>query len=331
MKSIALVGLEKNTGKTETLNYILKNLDKRVGVTSIGFDGEIRDQLTFLSKPQIRIKKGTIFATAEKTYYQKKFSSDILSIENTLRTPIGKVIIANALEDGEIILAGPQKTKDLKYLIRKMENFGADIVLIDGALSRLSSASPSISETMILATGGSLSLNIDTIVKKTKFITDLIMLEKEENDKLANLPNGIYSIKDKIIKLPIKSLMGLEEMEKFQDIFEEFGKKLYISGALSETFINFLCKKNYIEEIEIIVQDFTKIFVNPETFSVFTHKGGKIKVLQKPKLLAVTINPFSPYGYEINTDILKNRLEDKINVPIINIRKEGRILQKLLK
>ena len=47
-KSISIVGLEKNTGKTECLNYILRNLPQslRVAVTSLGIDGETVDQVT---------------------------------------------------------------------------------------------------------------------------------------------------------------------------------------------------------------------------------------------------------------------------------------------
>mgnify|MGYP006352224553 CR=1 FL=1 len=43
--SLSIVGLEKNTGKTEALNYILRRLPStgaKLAVTSIGIDGEQR-------------------------------------------------------------------------------------------------------------------------------------------------------------------------------------------------------------------------------------------------------------------------------------------------
>ena len=42
LKSLSIVGLEKNTGKTVCLNYILERLPSsfHVAVTSIGIDGE---------------------------------------------------------------------------------------------------------------------------------------------------------------------------------------------------------------------------------------------------------------------------------------------------
>ncbi len=42
-RSLAIVGLEKNTGKTECLNYILRRIKDsadRFALTSIGIDGE---------------------------------------------------------------------------------------------------------------------------------------------------------------------------------------------------------------------------------------------------------------------------------------------------
>ena len=57
-KSIATIGLEKNVGKTETMNYILKRLKDEgvvIAVTSIGIDGETVDIVTETSKPEITI------------------------------------------------------------------------------------------------------------------------------------------------------------------------------------------------------------------------------------------------------------------------------------
>ena len=54
-KSISFVGMDKNAGKTETLNYVLSRLhsfnNKSVAVTSIGIDGETIDQVTKTSNP----------------------------------------------------------------------------------------------------------------------------------------------------------------------------------------------------------------------------------------------------------------------------------------
>ena len=57
--SLSIVGLEKNVGKTECLNYILSRLPldaKSIAVTSIGIDGENKDQVTATKKPEIYLR-----------------------------------------------------------------------------------------------------------------------------------------------------------------------------------------------------------------------------------------------------------------------------------
>lgn len=55
--SIAIVGLAKNAGKTECLNYILrkvKNTGKRFALTSIGIDG--KTGIRFAKRPNRKLK-----------------------------------------------------------------------------------------------------------------------------------------------------------------------------------------------------------------------------------------------------------------------------------
>ena len=56
-RRLALVGLAKNTGKTEALATLLRELEqqgRRVGVTSVGRDGEERDVIDArIEKPRV--------------------------------------------------------------------------------------------------------------------------------------------------------------------------------------------------------------------------------------------------------------------------------------
>ena len=77
-RSLAIAGMKKNTGKTETLNYILSALkDSRqtIAVTSIGVDGETTDRVTLTEKPEIVIYKDMLLL------HQKS----ILPLEKCLR------------------------------------------------------------------------------------------------------------------------------------------------------------------------------------------------------------------------------------------------------
>ena len=153
--SLSIIGLEKNTGKTETLKYVLDRLPidkKRIVVTSIGIDGETTDQVTLTQKPEIVLREGMFFGTSEMHYRQRRLVSELIDVSD-VTTSLGRVVTAKALTDGKILLSGPASTVGLRQWMADMRRFDIDLVVIDGALSRMSSASPAVSQSMILATG----------------------------------------------------------------------------------------------------------------------------------------------------------------------------------
>lgn len=153
--SLSIVGLEKNTGKTEALNYILRRLPStgaKLAVTSIGIDGEQRDQVTRTPKPEITLFPGMIFSTAESYYRERRLLSNLLDISDE-ESSMGRILSAEVIRSGKVLLAGPSSTQGLQRWMKRMGAFGADLKIVDGALSRLSLASPAVSSAMILSTG----------------------------------------------------------------------------------------------------------------------------------------------------------------------------------
>ncbi len=323
-KSLSIVGLEKNTGKTECLNYILgrlKDSEKRIALTSIGIDGESKDIVTNTPKPEIKIGEGTIFISAEKHYLQRRITSEILDVSD-IRTSLGRLVVARAISADKVLLSGPPDTHTLKDLISEMDKYGIDLTIVDGALSRLSLASPAVTEGMVLATGAALSVNIPKLVRKTKYVVDLIALPEVEQplkDKLDMIDEGIHAI-DKsgdIHDLNIKSVFVLE---KSKDTVFTYGNRLYVAGAASNNLFEFLRMQKNLPDIELIVKDFTKIFATPNLFYSFVARGGTVKVVQKTNLAAVCINPISPQGYKLNSNELRTALQEALQLPVYDIK-----------
>lgn len=321
-KSISFVGMEKNAGKTQTLNYVLSRLrtfSKTIALTSIGVDGETLDIVTNTSKPEIEIYPNTTFITSQALYPQREIVSAIEEVSNQT-TALGRLIQARAITQGKILLAGPSDTISLKKLIEKLEK-NVDLILIDGALSRKTFGSPSITQAMILSTGASLSASLNVVVKKTKFIYQMTQLPQYEGkfaEQLQQIENGIYAITDEGIKdLQIPSLMMID---KYKDKIFACGKKLFVAGVLNDKFIQFLKIQKNPQEIEIIIKDFTKIFSNEDNTLQYLSKGGKIKVLDKANLIAITANPISPTGYHFNNEEMLDALRKEIPINIYNVK-----------
>lgn len=126
-RSVAIVGLAKNAGKTECLNYLLNHLSRqgvRTGVTSIGVDGETTDAVTLTKKPEITLSGGTLFVTSESFYRRRQLVSEIR--ETGLRaTSLGRQVYAEVKIPGKVILAGPPDTATLKATLTRLHEMGA--------------------------------------------------------------------------------------------------------------------------------------------------------------------------------------------------------------
>ncbi len=324
-KSLSIVGLEKNTGKTECLNYVLgrlKDMDKRIALTSIGIDGESRDIVTNTQKPEIRIYKGMIFISAEKHYLQRRITSEILDVSN-IHTSLGRLVIAKAISSDKVLLSGPPDTHCLKAIIAEMNKYDVDLTIVDGALSRLSLASPAVTEGMVLATGAAYSANIPELVRKTKYVVDLINLpevEPELKRKLDFVESGIFAV-DAESNLHDLNVQSVFMLEKAKDKIFSYGNRLFVAGATSNNLFEFLRMQKNVNNIELIVKDFTKIFATPDVYYSFVKKGGKVRVATKTKLAAVCINPTSPQGYRLSSDELKAAMQDALQMPVYDVKK----------
>ncbi len=325
--SLSIVGLEKNVGKTECLNYILLRLPlngKKIAVTSIGIDGENKDQVTATKKPEIFLREGVYFSTAEAHYRNRRLVSELMEI-TTERSSLGRIVTGKVKVGGKVLISGPSSGPSLKRWIKSTRNLGIDITIIDGAISRLSSASPAISKAMVLSTGAAFSSNMNTLVQKTKFVVELINLPLAEDNIIEvfdPVENGVWGMdmEGNIIDFGLTSSLAVASLDK--DITKGM-RYIFAAGALTDRFLNLVANSGNIKNVTLLVRDFTKIFVNEMLYRNFVSRGGRILVLQKSKLVAVCVNPTAPNGYVLDSDILCEKLQDAIKLPVYDIVKNS--------
>lgn len=314
--SVAVVGLAKNAGKTETLNYVLGRLagyHGRLALTSIGIDGESVDQVTRTRKPEITVGQGMVFVTSETHYRQRRLLADVLAVSDR-RTALGRLVTARALTPGKVILSGPATTDGLRALISRMRASGVGTTLVDGALSRLSLSSPAVTEAMILATGAAVSRTVEGVVSRTAYVCGLIALPQVD-DELARIlepiEQGVWGVDADLHPhdLGIRSALGT--VARKEALFT-YGRTLYTPGAVGDKFLDTLAASSDKEPVQLIVSDFTRIFAAPEPYRRFLRRGGSIRVLRRSQLLAVTVNPLSPEGYRLDSHVLQQRLRERL-------------------
>jgi len=298
-------------------------MQKKIAVTSIGVDGETTDQVTKTNKPEIELFENMLFVTSEKHYHEKQLISEIVDASEH-RTALGRLITGSVKVGGKIILSGPSRTGQLRHVICAMEQHGVDITLVDGALSRRSFGSPTVTEGLILTTGAALSPNIPELVSKTKFLHSLINLPQFETplqETLLEEKNGIWSIEGKNhyrnLNIPSSFLF-----DKYKERLSTHGNILFIGGAVSDKLLDTLRLQENIKDVVLVMKDFSRIFASPDSVNAFLKKGGTLKVLLKPKLIALCINPVSPIGYIMDSNKLKESLKESLQIPVYNIKSD---------
>ena len=326
-KIISIIGLAKNVSKTTTLNHIINHFSSKyqLGLTSIGRDGEKYDIISEFPKPRIKIRKGTLVATAQESLKNSEINTKKIKDTN-ISTPMGNVLILEAENDGFIELAGPSSNTGLKRVCNQLLDHDCDLVLIDGAFDRRSFASPLISDATILSTGASVSKNMDKVIEITTHTIELLSIDPEKDPNICKiikklLLNGKvgFIFDDNTTKL-LDLDTALTTGTKIGKILTDNIQYVVIKGAITDRFLEDIMKSTdkYVG-VNFIVENATKLFIGKNTFNKFLKKGGKIKVLQPIKVIAITINPTSPYGYNFNKNVFFKALQDKITIPIFDL------------
>ncbi len=322
-KATAIVGLTKNVGKTVTFNYLVDRFNQSgitPGLVSAGYDGERFDRLTLNEKPRIFAPKGAYVATAEACFEAAEAELELIE-KSTVSTPLGVVCLGRVSKAGLVELAGPGSTNGLRLLIEKMTGYGAKQVLVDGAINRLASASPSVSGGTVLASGASLGPTMEDVVKKTIFRHQLLTTPPVEDLLVKDLAEGglkrgnavlLHREKEgyevEIIREDIPLLAGEKLVEKSRAETTAF----IFGGALVDNSLQDIMDQ-FSKFPDLIVKDATRLFISPEIYYRYLNRGGRIYVMEQLELLAVTINPTDPSGKSYEPKMFLERMREALD------------------
>lgn len=324
-QTVSLVGMVKNAGKTTLLNELIDQAflsEIVLGLTTIGHDGEKIDQVTSTPKPLIDVNKGTLVATAKAMLEKSNLHFEVLEVTD-FQTAFGPIVIVKMQEQCQIELMGPRSSKGVLEVSRLMINWGARIVLIDGALDRVSSASPAVADGVFLSTGAALSRDMNQVVKQTAHRVKLFQLEsinqyrtefkrlKEENQI------AVIDKEGNIDRIDLKT--GINAGKNLSQHLNDDSRYLFIPGALTYMTVKLLLDY-FTGHIEIIVTDGSKIFISRDNYHHLLSKGLTIKVLDCINLIGISVNPVSQKGYYFDGEKLIGLLKSQVGgLPIINV------------
>jgi hypothetical protein len=294
IRTLSIIGMCKNAGKTTVLNRLISWLDDRVlGLTSIGRDGESTDVVTGTEKPGIFIPEGTLFATAKDMLKRSDVTQEIVYTTG-VPTPLGEVVVVRAKSAGNVQLAGPSIISQLKTLSDLFFSLGAEQVLIDGALGRKSLGARSVADGVILCTGASYDMRMEKVVADTANICRILNLKKAET-----LP--------KETDLPLADTLKTAHEAR-------------VSGALTDSMLLPLLKSGVLKNARLVVQDPSKVLLSADTFDKLALRGVTLETVDAARIVCVTVNPVSAYGWTFDPDAFKAAVQRAVHVPVINVK-----------
>lgn len=311
-RSVSLIGMCKNAGKTTVLNRIIRESShKCLALSSIGRDGESQDLVTGTQKPGIYVPEGTLLATATELLSRSDITREILDTTGVF-TPLGEVVIFRAKSDGSVELAGPSITTQLGRLREQFFAFGAQQVLFDGALSRKSLCSRQVTEATILCSGASYHKNMEVVVADTAYQCRLLTLPEVALPSVSEEERGVLPYA-KGEFLP----MGAEEALK-----AGVAEGLFFGGALSDFALRpFLALP--LQEVTLTVRDSSKILLKEDSFQKLLRRGADFGVLESVNPVAVTVNPFSAYGFHFAAEEFYEKMSQAVDLPVFDVRREA--------
>ena len=337
-RRLAVVGLAKNTGKTVALAALLRECSqsgRRVGVTSVGRDGEEHDVIDFrIAKPPVRLDAGALVATTDGLLRASGLPHELLE-RTGIRTPLGEVLLARLSGAGTIEVAGPSAAADARRVADAMLSHGAEQVLIDGAIDRRAASSPEVADALVVSTGAVLGSELEEVVARTAEAIELVRLpgldagtpEERRVHELAGVPDAPDMVLDEQLAsrtLPPRFVLTAQgpAIGEFLGSGGTRPRWLLVSGALPEAFLEGLIPvvRRARTPLKVLAPDPTRVFLSRHGPEHFARAGIELLVSRPIDLRALTVNPVAPQSHELDSARLRALLAERVGgVPIFDV------------
>ncbi|MGJ8455556.1 hypothetical protein ACSFC1_09660 [Pseudothermotoga sp. U03pept] len=263
MLTIGILGTAKNTGKTTALNAVIKCLsNKELALTSIGFDGEDLDHVTGLPKPKVVVDEGTLVITSTQAAHHSTAKLELLE-ELPLKTPLGKISVYRVKQLGTVVLVGPNSSDDLFDVIKRVQQYKIDLLIVDGAINRM--VPFQFVDRIIIATGAARTTNLDELVLEAKVMVKAFRLPRESSNGRINLSGMItidrlrmHSRDSVLVESPIHLILA-DDYKKLEQLLEEMDIAVIRKPQLICVTVNPCYPERRVEGYELAKLDISQV------------------------------------------------------------------------
>ncbi len=346
LQSLAIIGMGKNAGKTTVLNHILeavRQMRRRrvVAVTSIGLDGEDEDIVTGGVKPRVYLSEGTLLVTACGSLHKSDAVIEILALTG-IRTAAGEIAIGRARTNGYVELAGPSVARDLatceRYCREIVDNC---LFIVDGALSRKSSAGGGLTESVILVAGAANAPSLEELATETARQVTLLTLpsvssleKKKIHEAMEERPehravflteigsDASVSCVQTERTMRTRSMPLLSIVGEGKSIAEELRKDdtvLFLKGAITDNVVESLLSDSEFVYITLVAEDGTRFFLGEQIMQRLRQRSIELAVLSELSLPIICVNPMRRDGSTARSEDILEAIESVVDVPVCEL------------
>jgi hypothetical protein len=219
-----------------------------------------------------------------------------------LHSPMGEIVIVKTLEQGEMEIAGASRSHDQLRVIGQLQQCGAALVLLDGALGRSAHASPAIADSVILATGAALGGGMMDVLRKTRDRLSILgIAQADETMRSLCAPVfrdggvGLWSAQG--VPLFQAQVATLNAGATLLQYLGADVATIALSGAVGRRVWQALMTLAAAHPgLTVVVADGAKLFVENTDLMAFNKLGARVLSRQAIHIAGITLNPFSPLG-----------------------------------
>lgn len=103
-------------------------------------------------------------------------------------------------------------------------------------------------------------------------------------------------------------------------------RAVYVSGAVTDALLKpVLTAGKRFEGLILSVEDGSKLLIRRGTYDKLALCGISLAVARATRVAAITVNPFSAYGFNFDKDELLSRMQARVNVPVLNVLEDVRV------
>jgi hypothetical protein len=330
-RRVALVGIAKHAGKTTAMNELIAQASakgRKLGLLSIGVDGERNDAIMGVPKPEVLVPAGALVASAGDVL--EAGSAALRIVEATgISSTLGDVYLAEVTEPGTVVLAGVRTAAQVEQVLTRLEGLGATLCLVDGAFDRMMAANPLLTDGVVLVTGAVVARTVPEAVQKTAFFLQRFLLPEAEEElrKLYDLAEekgamavgvlGADGLEPAVLRQTSSFTANPQQDEAWPGA--DAARALAVTGAVTDRLLTML--EGLPRGFALVLSDATHFFGTQQVWRKFLRRGHRIVVRRRIRVLGLAVNPYSVEGYRLpGRELLKAVQEMAGEIAVVDVK-----------